>query len=145
MKKKLLIMFILCLVFSSISAFTVYADDTDNEDLMKKYNIELPDVESYRPEVKIGEIGAKGFITVVNIVTGVICVFILALIGPSLVVDIIPVLRGKQKIGELKSRLIAVSACVGITLLTLSGLWAPIVFFLWEKLLLPIINAFLGR
>jgi len=109
------------------------------------FSLNLPDPDLFKPDLDTGGAGAQGIINMINIIMGIAGVVVLGLFGPALLKDIIPLIRGQKTIGQMSARLITLGVAIGALLLSITGAWVPILYFLWDTILVRMIRALIGN
>lgn len=148
--KKLIALIIMLTMLLSIQSIQAFASTTNNNQQKTQNQIEidlstsLPSSDLFKPDLNAGEAGARGFVNIMNIIVGIGGLVVLGLAGLSLIKDIVPLVRGQKTIGQMTGRLITLGGAIFALLLVLTGAWVPALYFLWDTILVRILNAFFG-
>lgn len=140
MKKNKFVILLLILSIVLTMNCVSFAVDEDDDDGIEEY--ELPDPRIYIPDIETGTQGASGFVKVINIIIGIGGTILLGYIAYTSIFDIKDLVKGSKSIDSMKGRGIALLISIVLVLLAITGTWVPIIYFIWEKVLIPILKAF---
>lgn len=105
----------------------------------------LPDPSLFKPDLNKSSDSGKGFIAALNILIGFVSVVFLGYAVLMLVWDLKDLISGKKDLKSQQGRFIAIGVSAFILLLALTGVWYVVLIAIWDKILVPVINALSGK
>ncbi|MDO7785789.1 hypothetical protein [Desulforamulus aquiferis] len=105
----------------------------------------LPDPGLFKPDLNKSSDSGKGFIAALNILIGFVSVVFLGYAVLMLVWDLKDLISGKKDLKTQQGRFIAIGVAALILLLALTGVWYVVLIAIWDKILVPVINALSGK
>lgn len=134
LKKKLLFILLVTFVLMAIATPVLAAN-----------SFALPDPGLFKPDLQKSGDSAKGFIAALNVLIGFVSVVFLAYAALRLAWDVKDLISGKKDLKSQQGRFLAIGIAVFVLLLALTGMWYVLLLAIWDKILVPMINALSGR